>query len=167
MNIFVLDRDPAKAAEYHCDKHVVKMILETAQILSTVQWELGYEAPYKPTHRHHPCTIWAGSHILNYMWTCKLGLYLCKEYTFRYGKTHKSQAIIEWLTENPPANLKDMTNKGYPDRFAMAMPEKYQSSDPVAAYREYYVRDKKDLLQYTKRPVPRWLEDYQFNINYD
>lgn len=57
MNIFYLSRDPVLCAEMHCDKHVVKMILETAQLLSTAHWELGSTAPYKPTHKNHPLAL--------------------------------------------------------------------------------------------------------------
>jgi hypothetical protein len=38
MNIFVLDKDPHAAAHYHCDKHVVKMILEAGQMLCAAHW---------------------------------------------------------------------------------------------------------------------------------
>ena len=58
MNIFILDKDPKTAAEYHCDKHVLKMILETAQMLCTAHWETGGQAPYRATHKNHPCTKW-------------------------------------------------------------------------------------------------------------
>ena len=64
MNIFVLDNDPFKAAEYQCDKHVVKMVLETAQLLCSAH----ETAPYKRTHYNHPCAIWTRSSLSNYMW---------------------------------------------------------------------------------------------------
>ena len=68
MNIFYLDEDTEICAQYHCDKHVVKMILEYAQILCTVLHELGQEAPYRPTHRNHPCTVWARESLDNWIW---------------------------------------------------------------------------------------------------
>ena len=105
MNIFVLDKDPKKCAEYHNDKHVVKMILETAQLLCGVHHmaESKLDIPYRLSHKNHPCSIWARECIENYVWLCDLGMELCKEYTYRYGKRHKSQDIIEWcITNHPP-----------------------------------------------------------------
>ena len=68
MNIFILDKDPKTAAEYHCDKHVIKMILETAQMLCTAHWETGSQAPYRATHKNHPCTKWTRLNTSNYKW---------------------------------------------------------------------------------------------------
>ena len=104
MNIFILDTNPRKCAEYHNDKHVVKMILETAQLLCGVHWitQSTYEIPYKLSHKNHPCSIWARECIENYNWLCELGIELCEEYTYRYGKRHKSQDIIEWCIAHPP-----------------------------------------------------------------
>ena len=108
MNIFLLDTDTKKCAQYHCDKHVVKMILETAQLLCGVHHMTNQitEAPYKLSHRNHPCSIWARESLSNYLYLCELGLELCKEYTYRYGKRHKSQDVIEWCLINKP-NIAD------------------------------------------------------------
>ncbi len=97
MNIFVLDQDPKVCAKYHNNKHVVKMILETAQLLCGVHHmvESKIEIPYKLSHKNHPCSIWARECIENYVWLCDLGMELCFEYTYRYGKKHKSQAVFE------------------------------------------------------------------------
>ena len=151
MNIFVLDEDPIKAAEYHCNKHVVKMILESAQMLCTVHWMyLEQEVkklnpdfnnrsivssgktfkierkntrikdrvafilkhtdpnripPYKMTHVKHPCTIWSGTNYSNYIWHLQLARALCNEYTKRYKKVHKTEAVIEWLENNVPPGI--------------------------------------------------------------
>ena len=102
MNIFYLDENPVIASQYHLDKHIVKMPLETAQILCTIHWTKGKEAPYKPTHLKHPCTLWVGESIKNYDWVCELGIALCKEYTYRYGKVHKCEEIINWCIINKP-----------------------------------------------------------------
>ena len=102
MNIFYLDNDPKVCAQYHVDKHVVKMILETAQLLSTTHWMSGSEGPYRQTHKNHPSAVWARSNKSNYIWLCELGMELCKEYTHRYGKTHKTQQHLEWLSNNIP-----------------------------------------------------------------
>jgi len=78
MNIFILSQDPHKAAQYMCDKHVVKLLLESAQILSTVS-----QGPYKPTHQNHPCTLWTAQGRDNYHWLVEHALELCREYTHR------------------------------------------------------------------------------------
>ena len=92
MNIFFLSLDPAEAARLHCDKHVVKMILESCQLLYCAHWMCGTIMPsnaYKKTHPNHPCAKWVRESQANYRWLCRLGLELCGEYTFRYGKHHK------------------------------------------------------------------------------
>ena len=107
MNIFILDTDPKLCAQYHNDKHVVKMILETAQLLCGVHHmlETKLEIPYKLSHKNHPCSIWVRECLENYVWLCDLGIELCLEYTHRYGKRHNSHAIIAWcITNHPPHN---------------------------------------------------------------
>ena len=99
MNIFLLHCNPRKAAEYHCDKHAVQMILETAQLLYSAHWMLNSPLPanaYKLAHKNHPCSIWVRASLTNYMWLSSLGWWLCKEYSNRYGdtKTHKTEAHI-------------------------------------------------------------------------
>jgi hypothetical protein len=148
MNIFVLDNNPAKAAALHLDKHVVKMPLETAQMLSTVNG--GY--PYKATHKNHPCTIWASKSKANYEWLVNLGVELCKEYTHRYGKVHKCQAVIEQL-KNPPECVPD----GDLMTFAQAMPDECKREDAVEAYRAYYRANKAHIAKWTKRDKPEWM----------
>lgn len=151
MNIFYLDSDPSVCARYHVDKHVVKMILETAQILCTVQQKHGFSVPYKPTHKNHPCTLWAGKTQANFNWLKSLGLALCKEYTFRYGKIHKSQSIIENARNDflPPKSLTTP---------ALAMPDQYKQNDPIVAYRDYYCNEKKKLFHWKKREAPKWVK---------
>ena len=153
MNIFVLHTNPAIASVLHVDKHVVKMPLETAQMLCTAIWQKGGEAPYKPTHRNHPCNIWLMQSIENYNWLTELGLELCKEYTFRYGKTHKCEAIINWCIENKPSLPSvPMTAP------ALAMPEECKvEGDPVLSYRNYYIKDKTHLHSWKSRNVPEWI----------
>lgn len=96
-----------KCAEYHVDKHVVKMILETSQLLCGAHWVCGSEAPYKLSHKNHPCSIWVRKSLSNYLYLCELGLELGREYTHRYGKKHKSIEIIEWCLINKP-NILDI-----------------------------------------------------------
>lgn len=141
MNIFVLSVDPVLAAMYQCDKHVVKMALETAQMLSTIAG-----GPYKPTHAKHPCTIWAGTTWHNFEWLREHGMALCREYSYRYNKRHKCQSIIENVsTPKLPSGLTP---------FAQAMPDEYRDDDAVAAYRRYY--HSKTFAKWTRRNVPSW-----------
>jgi hypothetical protein len=154
MNIFLLDTNPRKCAAYHCDRHVVKMILESAQMLCTAHWMTGSRAPYKATHTSHPCSLWVRESIDNYRFLCRLGLGLCKEYTRRYGKVHKTQNVIEWCNANEPALL----SRGRTP-FAQAMPEEYKGSNAIEAYRRYYLGEKRGLLKYTNSRVPKWIKN--------
>lgn len=155
MNIFVLDYDPKLCAQMHCDKHVVKMILETAQLLCGVHHmvESNVEIPYKLSHKNHPCSIWARECVENYVWLCDLGLELCKEYTYRYGKRHKSEEIIEWCILNIP-NLKE---NGTVTNFKLAMPDECKiGNNAILSYRKYYIDFKKDFAKWKNRSVPNW-----------
>jgi len=92
MNVFYLDSDPKQCAMLHTDKHVVKMILEYSQLLSTAHYVCDGATPegmYKPTHINHPSAVWVRKSEHNYIWLCNLLLELCNEYTYRYAKTHK------------------------------------------------------------------------------
>lgn len=152
MNIFVLDRDVGKCARYHSDRHVVKMTLESAQMLCTVLHMSGIEAPYRPTHIHHPCTLWAGRSLSNWLWLRELALALNDEYRYRYRRSsdHASGTVVKNLREPP---LIDM---GLTE-FAQAMPEEYRiPGDPVGAYRRFYVAEKASFSTWTRRRVPDW-----------
>lgn len=159
MNIFFLDFDPRKAANYHCDKHVVKMILETAQLLYCAHWMTNPdglpETAYRKTHPNHPCAIWVRESLANYTWLCELGIALCDEYTFRYDKTHKTRSHIEWLMFNPPP----IANIGI-TKIRQAMPDEYKRPNPVEAYRTYYIRNKlmlRNIVKYTRRQCPTFI----------
>ena len=153
MNIFFLHQEPKLASLYHCDKHIVKMPLETAQILCTIHWVTGKEAPYKATHKNHPCNLWVLKSIENYNWLTELGKELCKEYTYRYGKIHACEKIIDWCIANKPDLPKEpMTTP------ALAMPDDCKVGDPINSYRMYYSVHKKHLLKWTKREAPDWVE---------
>lgn len=144
MNIFFIHKEPRQAARWQCDKHVVKMILESAQMLSTVLRANGVEDDdcpvklYRSTHAKHPSTLWAGETRTNYEWLCTHALELCAEYTRRYDRRHASQDLLEWcptLSHRIPAG--DLT------KFAVAIADKYKpqcivEGDPVASYRNYY-----------------------------
>lgn len=107
MNIFALDWEPKQAAKWHCDAHIIKMPLETAQMLSTVNHLSGNGALlYAPTHVNHPCNIWARISKENYQWLWEFGLALCDEYEQRYKKIHASKTIL-YLTKNIPKIIKE------------------------------------------------------------
>ncbi len=153
MNIFYLDRNPQIAARLHCDKHVVKMILESAQILSTVHHVSGSgtETMYKPTHARHPCTIWAAESQANYQFLYDLFIALLGEYTHRYGKQHATGRLVGELRRLP-----NIPNIGFTEP-AQAMPDEYKDPDSVRAYKRYYLGAKAEMLKYTKREFPKEL----------
>jgi hypothetical protein len=156
MNIFFLDEDPTLSAQYHVDKHVVKMILETAQLLCGVHHvtsQITDQVPYKLSHKNHPCAIWARTSLSNYLYLCELGLELCKEYTYRYGKRHKSQEVIEWCLIYKP-NVPDVEFT----EPAMAMPDEYKVGDVVQSYRNYYMGAKSGFATWKNRQKPFWFE---------
>lgn len=154
MNIFVLDHDPKIAAQYHHDKHVVKMILETTQLLSTAYSKHGEIGPYKPTHAGHPCAIWAAQTQTNYRWLWKLGWALCEEYSYRFDdKEHACQRVLA-LLRFPPAALKA---HGF-TRFVQCMPDNYKASDSVVAYRAYYIGQKMVGNTWRRRGPPPFIK---------
>jgi hypothetical protein len=157
MNIFFLDLDTKKCAEYHCDKHVVKMILETAQLLCGVHHttdQVTDQIPYKLSHKNHPCAIWSRESLSNYLYLCDLGLELCKEYTYRYGKRHKSQEVIEWCITNKP----NIVDKEFTEP-ARAMPDEYKVKSVVESYRNYYIGAKKTFAVWKNRDIPEWFSN--------
>jgi hypothetical protein len=161
MNIFYLDRDPELAAKAHCDKHVVKMILESAQILCTVINEkAGYQVtPYKTTHRNHPCTLWAGTNKANAYWLVNLTKALDEEFRRRFNHqvSHKSYQMLVDIQIN--TLISTYLPEGFFTPPALAMPDEYRLADPVESYRLYYRLDKQHLLTYTKTERPSWLEN--------
>lgn len=157
MNIFFFDRDLHRAARYHCDQHIVKMPLETAQILCAVLHRYGIDAPYKATYAKHPSVLWAGDSAAHFHWLRKFGLALCAEYTFRYRRRHNCEGVIESLPPDPP-----LPDQGWSDP-PQAMPEGYRGDDAVIAYRKYYRADKavfagKGPAKWTGRRVPPFMK---------
>jgi hypothetical protein len=156
MNIFVLDLDVKKCAKYHVNRHCTKMIVEYAQLLCGVHHvtESKYEIPYKLSHKNHPSAIWARECMENYIWLCDLGIELCEEYTYRYGKRHKSQDIIEWcLTHKPKLKYKGDTTP-----FALAMPDECKVGGAVDSYRNYYMAEKRRMAVWKNRETPYWFK---------
>lgn len=168
MNIFVLDRDIELCASYHCDKHVVKMITEHAQMLSTVCRLNGFDKGYKVTHQNHPCTKWVGESLSNYRWLILLTNALHDEWRKRYNhsstKFHKAQEVVLGLPWSPISDI-GLTP------FAQAMPEQYKNADAVVAYRNYYKGEKQHILSYTgtkrasqRAKMPYWLKDIEWGF---
>lgn len=155
MNIFVLDNDPVLASNL-LDKHIVKMPLETAQILCTIAHQKGFPAPYKPTHINHPAVKWAAQSADNWMWLCEHGIGICYNYTTSYGKTHKCQAIIQdMMNKCEEIWGKQGVSKNHTP-FVLCMPDEYKVADPVQSYRNYYRGDKAYIAKWTNRNTPDW-----------
>lgn len=166
MNIFFLDWDVKKCAEYHCDKHIVKMILETAQLLCGAHHTTDHvtnQVPYKLSHKNHPCAIWTRESLSNYLYLCELGIELCKEYTYRYGKRHKSQDVIEWCVTNKVK----ICDKGFTTP-PKAMPDEYKVSDVIQSYRNYYIGAKYDFCKWKNRETPSWfVKEKDLSLQYE
>lgn len=177
MNIFYIDESPVQAARWMVDKHVVKMILESAQLLSTAHRVLdGMEVVvvnpdtnrkskrwilpdaregklYKATHMNHPSAIWCRESIQNYTWLSEHLYALLDEYTYRYDKRHACSSLAYDL-QSPPLNLKKYDRTPMPS----AMADEYKiSNDPLTNYRNYYKMGKSNLHKWTKRSQPEWI----------
>tara|TARA_R110000744_G_scaffold56820_1_gene119748 strand:+ start:10412 stop:10870 length:459 start_codon:yes stop_codon:yes gene_type:complete len=150
MNIFILDANVVDSARFHNDKHVVKMVLETAQILCST-FEKG-EAPYRRTHYNHPCSKWARESRENYEWLLNFGDALSKEYSKRFGKIHKSSLVINWCRDN--IDKIELPSKEL-TKFALAMPEEYRTNCTVTSYRNYYMGEKRSIAKW-KCEQPWW-----------
>ena len=155
MNVFFVDRDPIVAAQQLCDVHVVKMAVESAQILSTARRHLGLDAPYRSTHPKHPCVLWVGQGVENYCWLLSHTRALCEEYTYRYGKRHGTEDKLDAFVELPSALPSQWTEP------AQAMPDEYKRLDPVEAYRAFYHHKAATLPRfgYRNRLAPSWLKN--------
>ena len=155
MNIFVLDRNIEKCARYHCDQHVVKMILESTQIVCTALNQQGFTTPYKSTHTRHPCVLWAGESYDNLQWLIRLAEALNLEYKYRYRKSERHVSID---VLNQVRNMR-FESAGLTE-FAQAMPEKYKvPGDPVKAYRRFYIGEKLRFARWTRRRRPKWIDE--------
>lgn len=184
MNIFVLDKKPSKAAQYHCNKHVVKMILETSQLLNTACWICllhkrdkkisdfkkqkdiqdwlfenvteGLRPPWRMTHINHPCSVWTRASMDNYWWLGELGINLLVEYHKRYKKRHSTIKVFDWLFMYPP----DLPNVG-PTPHPICVPEIYKAGeDVIKSYRNFYVGDKSRFAKWEPRAeIPEWYNE--------
>jgi hypothetical protein len=177
MNIFYIHSDPIQCAKWMVDRHVVKMVLETCQLLSTAhrildgteyqdktktgrnvkRWSLPDEREqhlYSATHINHPSAVWCRATNNNYNWLYVHFLALLAEYSHRYGKVHKCESMTEWLT-CPPHNIP----VGYKTQVTPAMPEEYiVPGDSITSYQNYYKHGKKHLHKWTNREMPEWMK---------
>ncbi|MCH1925785.1 pyrimidine dimer DNA glycosylase/endonuclease V [Shewanella sp. C32] len=155
MNILVLDENITLCAQYHCDQHVIKMILESVQLLCTALNKQGFDTPYKSTHIKHPCVLWVEQSYDNFEWLVQLTYALNDEYRYRFDKAvdHKSIAVLRQIETLQYARC-GLTP------FPQAMPEPFKvAGDAVQAYRNFYIGDKLRFAKWTKRPLPQWFVD--------
>ena len=179
MNLFILNNNPILAAQEQCDKHVVKMIVESAQMLSTVHRMLDgceikrpsvsgktmakyFELPderenvlYRACHFNHPCTIWTRESMHNYRWHYLHFIGLCDEYTYRYDKIHSTDTKLRKALSKLPNNIpvKKMT----PFKLAMGSNPECITEDAVESYRKFYhTKQERFKMDWTKRPIPAW-----------
>lgn len=162
MNIFFVSADPLIAARSLPDKLVVKMPLETAQLLSTAINELGGNAPYKSTHKNHPSAVWCRQSRANFDWLVTHGLALCAEYSFRYGKTHKCAEVIQICASQAASCVWPSVGATFPP---LCMPDQYKhvqkssmsrEEHVTLAYQAYLVGEKQHYAKWTKRERPEW-----------
>jgi len=177
VNIFYIDENPVQAAQWMVDKHVVKMILESAQLLSTAHRVLdGLEVEgktatgrkvrrwifndsrenviYLATHINHPSAVWCRQSVENYNWLVDHFFALMQEYTYRYNKTHKCYGELSYMLQSPPHNLKEWDWTPMPS----AMADEYKiSEDPLTNYRNYYKIGKSTMHKWTNREKPEWI----------
>ena len=158
MNIFYFYDNPIQSAQAQPDKMLVKMPLETAQMLCTAHRELDGDeyadevGLYKKAYLNHPCSIWARATHKNYYWLLKHFLALGNEYTFRYGKTHKSVDRLSRALAQLPGNIPLNAMTPVPQ----AMPDQYKNNDPVKAYRDYCINEKTYAKWEKGRDKPEW-----------
>lgn len=153
MNLFILDDDIDKSAQYHVDRHM-KMLLEATQLICTTFHLQGIKAPYAATHYNHPCSIFTRTSKDNFQYVIDYIYALSKENIYRYDKIHKSSLLLKWIADN--RHLLSFPKVGLTP-FALAMPEQYRTSCPIESYRRYYKAEKSHLFKWTKRDKPEWL----------
>ena len=161
MNIFATDKCPIKSAQNMCDTHVVKMVLESAQLLCSYLNEQGIETPYKSTHLKHPCSLWLKEIALNRSWLFEHYYALIQEYRFRYGKRHKCNDLLGLFYFNFYFEdaIEILNNSNL--KFALAMPDEYKTDCPFQSYKNYYISKKHSMkreMKWTNRQPPEWFK---------
>jgi hypothetical protein len=159
MNIFRVNNDPYQASKDLCSKHIVKMTLESCQLLSTALHSVGCTDSrlYKATHLNHPSNIWTRTNRSNYLWLCYHLDGLLKEYTKRFGKHHKCEPMYEMFL-----NYAHLIVAGQETPLLLAMPKQFHTNNPVFSYRVYYAAAKHHLVESDKRASPpSWWLDFR------
>jgi hypothetical protein len=173
MNIFYLHDNPKIAAQAMTDKHVVKMILESAQLLSTAhrfldgemfiqlsksgarlkkwnhpntEWD---EKLYKSTHLNHPSGVWCRQTSANYFWLYEHFVELCEEYTRRYNRVHASETLLREILSNSPVNIPHAPRT--PMLVAITDTVWHVKDNPLQSYRNYYIGEKLKTEKDTER----------------
>lgn len=181
MNIFYLNHDTKQCAEYHVDRHVTKMVLEYAQLLSTAHRVLDGVSTigltstgrkktsfvlsdardailYSATHINHPSAIWVRQSDKNYDWLFSLFQALMTEYTYRYGKTHACSKLEMFLARIP----NNIPQKPFTEPTPAMPPELKVTGNSIASYKNYYIQSKQHLASWqgktNSRPVPQWFQ---------
>ena len=161
MNIFYFYDCPIASAKAQPDKMLVKMPLETAQMLCTAHRELDGDdyadevSLYKRAYWNHPCTVWARECSANYLWLYLHFLELGNEYKYRYGKEHASITKLRNPLSKWPDNIEISTEQ---TPVAQAMPDQYKDDDPIKAYRNYCINEKHYAKWERNRSKPNWWE---------
>ena len=188
MNIFVLDENPAIAAEMHCDKHVPKMIIEHTQMLAAAYYSTlgisrkkeiaenqdsvnklfrgfprkkpdGSDWPYAITHVNHPCTIWTRTSMENWNWLIECTDALCTEFNKRWKHPHSIKAIIDWMYLNPPSLPSINLTE-----FAVAMPDCFRTENPIESYKKYYAMKTSYMrVDWRYSQKPEWFSEELIN----
>jgi hypothetical protein len=176
MNLFYLHEEPEVSAKLHCDKHVVKMIIEYAQMLSTAhrmldgeqytdassgrriqRWRLDYDREdilYKASHINHPSTRWVRENAIQYQYAFDMFTALCDEYTYRYEREHLTDTKLRNILNCLPENIKLGTWSEPPQ----CMPEDVKvPGNSIEAYHKYYREYKKDFAKWTQRDIPHFM----------
>lgn len=186
MNIFYLDKDPATCAEMHCDKHVVKMIIEYAQLMCTAHRVLDgtewtdktangrnikrWKHPsdyfddklYKASHVNHPSAVWTRQSKANYNWLYKMWYNLCFEYTIRYAKVHATFEKLATSLQFAPVNMSEGEFTDPPQ----AMPDSSKVvGNAIQAYKNYYIKEKQSFAKWTGRNIPEWFKNAQLQLS--
>ena len=181
MNIFYLHNDPKQCAEWHVDKHVSKMLVEYAQLMSTAhrvldgeeytaysknnrkvkRWRLSNpneeNTIYKACHVNHSSAIWVRQSVAHYKWLYDLWCELYKEFQLRYENEHLSYTLLHEILKTPPKNIAD-TSFVEPPQAMKEFPQCMVEDDSISAYRNFYIEAKKGFANWRNREVPYWYE---------
>lgn len=181
MNIFFLDIDPIKCAHYHCNKHIVKMITEHAQMMSMAIWyhdrkqalrlyekgrimnappEVTGKPPRTDSHLMHPCTMWVRESRKHFDWLKLMSAEMAHEYYLRFGQFHNPprhhSSYVDCIAHLNSSKIPDSPWESPPQ----AMPEEFRGPDAAEAYKRLYGLDKIRFARWTVREMPEWFKPY-------